>query len=425
MASNGTKKWHREGDSFENLVDQNVGHRDRSPLRRTPIRDRFFSDRKSSTRYQYHHDRSPRGQRDIEPFDSMHGPDHARREHARRAFDTDNTRRSHSGGKFSGKNSSGKRSGAKSRRPGKSSKKTPKSRPLEFPSWNDMGNDTFQNCGAKLEASSKDNNCDRRFAADMEPENLPGPSKTPEASDVAPNSLAEHNAVLRSNLAVANEIIEEKDAEINALRSRVLNLEASEKHLIKENTRLRDSECDKEVSIRLAKRRFENMKQVKAQIPWKNAAGVVLNNFRAVMKISEALIVDMGTELGRAEEFENAVKNCDDRFLMLNNGRKVKVSHLHEWAADKRRGDRVVKYDTDEKFAWFKIKSQGDTDEDFIPLKVDVEDEVFDKLSPKEEVPSIDLGEALGDTHDMVVLKNNKKAAPEAKKAPGGDETKE
>lgn len=214
-------------------------------------------------------------------------------------------------------------------------------------------------------------NCGFRYDFDMAPENIPGPSSQ-QAPEFSP--LLEYNNRLKDDLSVADGVIKDKDTEIKALRSKVSALEASERHLKIENEKLRGEALDKEVTIRLAKRRFENMTHVKAQVPWMNACGAILNNMKAITSISEAMVADLGCGLSRKAEFQSVINRTEDGYIQLKNGRKVKVDHLNEWASDIRRGDRIVKYDWDEEFAWFKIKSQGDKDEDFSPLKVQVRD---------------------------------------------------
>lgn len=255
------------------------------------------------------------------------------------------------------------------------------------------------------------NEKDQKLAPSVAPEDIPGPSN---ATDVKSDR---HLAEVTETLKNAGNVLDEKDSEIKALRSRILTIEASEKHLIRENDKLKESEYNKEVTIRLANKRFEKMKEVKAQIPWKNAAGAILNNFKAAFQISEALVLDLGTELGRQKEFAELIEGTDDNFLTLKNNRKMKISHLNEWAGDERRGDRIVKYDWDDQFAWFKIKSKGDGDEDSFPLKVKTSDEAFTDLFPKEEVPILNIDEDA----NLVDITTDQKVAPNEKSGEIGE----
>lgn len=124
------------------------------------------------------------------------------------------------------------------------------------------------------------------------------------ASQKADVAIIEYNDKLKSELAAMTECFEKEKAKNTASEQQICELRAIEKFLKEENSDLKTKLARTEATNIALNRRFEMSKNVKAQTPWKNATKMVLKNFRAISKITESALVNMGATIERKEEFE-------------------------------------------------------------------------------------------------------------------------
>lgn len=160
-------------------------------------------------------------------------------------------------------------------------------------------------------------------------------------SSGADTAIIEFNNKLRSEVADLEKKCSQEAAKNVANETRIREMAAMEKVLREENLKLRSDLASSEANVIALERRFENSKNVKYQAPWKQAACMILDNFRAAASITEDALVRMGGSLDRGDEFSKVVEPRTPKKLIFGYNESIELDVISNSLATfkKRRSD--------------------------------------------------------------------------------------
>lgn len=141
----------------------------------------------------------------------------------------------------------------------------------------------------------------------------------------ADSAIIEFNNKLRSEVADLESKCSQEAGKNAANLTKIQEMAAMEKVLREENLKLRKDLAKSEANVISLNRRFENAKEVKLQAPWKRAASMILDNFRAAASITEDALVKMGGALDRKDEFEKVVEPRTPKKLVFGFNESIEL----------------------------------------------------------------------------------------------------